>query len=80
MTCARCGRTLRPRDAEAADGLALSESANLVHRNDAVCAAGEAEDRLETLDAMVELEKLGLWEIRIGDEEPVDDDGAPPEP
>ena len=79
MACVRCGRALRPRDAEAADGLALSESANLVHRDESVCRAAAAEDELLTLEAMLELEELGLWEIRIGDDEgPGNTHGARP--
>ncbi len=78
MACARCGRGLRPRDSEAADGLLLSESANVVHRDESVCAAAEAEDRLLTPEAMIELERLGLWEIRIGGEgQHAEQDGEP---
>ena len=52
---ARCGGALRPRDAEAADGRALSESSQLVHRDTAVCEAHEAHDEVLTLEAMLEL-------------------------
>ena len=64
IRCRRCGKELRPADAEAADGRALSESDRLVHREGTGCATRRPVDS-ETLETMLDLERDGLFEVRF---------------
>lgn len=64
IRCRRCGNELKPADAEAADGLPLSESEWLVHREGTGCGTRRAADDGELLEAMRELEADGLFEVR----------------
>ena len=66
MRCWRCGGELRPRDAEAADNAPLSESDRLVHRDERVCEAYEAQMSRDIIEAMFELQDDGLFEVRVG--------------
>ena len=64
IRCRRCGKELKPADAEAADGRALSESDRLVHQEGTGCATRRPVDS-ETLETMLDLERDGLFEVRF---------------
>ena len=62
IRCCNCGAELSPRDAESFDGLPLSESEMLGHRQPEICGAVNRAISAEILLAIHELEAEGLWE------------------
>ena len=59
--CCNCGAELSPRHAESFDGLPLSESGMLGHREPEICRVNRAISA-EIMLAIKELEAEGLWE------------------
>lgn len=62
IRCCNCGAELSPRNAESFDGLPLSESAMLGHREPEICRAIKRAVSAEIMLAIKELEAEGLWE------------------
>ena len=66
IKCCNCGAAVRPREAESFDGLPLSESARLGHRDTAICDAVNRVTSIEIAAAIDQLEEAGLWETVRG--------------
>lgn len=62
IRCCNCGAELSPREAESFDGLPLSESGMLGHREPEICRAVNRAISAEIMLAIKELEAEGLWE------------------
>ncbi len=67
IRCCNCGAKLSPRDAESFDGLPLSESGMLGHREPKNCRAVNRAISAEIMLAIKELEAEGLWETVVED-------------
>ena len=73
IRCCNCGAELSPRDAESFEGLPLSESGMLGHREPEICRAVNRAVSAEITLAMKELEAEGLWENVAEDPESEED-------
>ena len=67
IRCCNCGAELSPRDTESFDGLPLSESEMLGHRQPEICRAVNRAISAEIMLAIKELEAEGLWETVVAD-------------